>query len=148
MGIDLVATLSDLVRLPSVNPMGRPVSGDIYFEHRMTEYLQELFQQLGVPWTRQAVAPLREKTGADYALFISIRDSYASAERKAAMVAMALLGVGLAGGSQVGYASLVDLRDGRLVWFNALRRGTGDLRESGSAEETLDALLQAFPAAR
>ncbi len=60
MGIDLVATLSDLVRLPSVNPMGRPVSGDIYFEHRMTEYLQELFQKLGVPWTRQAVAPLRE----------------------------------------------------------------------------------------
>lgn len=60
MGIDLVATLSDLVRLPSVNPMGRPVSGDIYFEHRMTEYLQELFQQLGVPWTRQAVAPQRE----------------------------------------------------------------------------------------
>jgi hypothetical protein len=103
----------------------------------------------GLEWSMgEAVAPLREKTGADYALFISIRDSYASAERKAAMVAMALLGVGLAGGSQVGYASLVDLRDGRLVWFNALRRGTGDLRESGSAEETLDALLQAFPAAR
>jgi hypothetical protein len=64
------------------------------------------------------------------------------------MVAMALLGVGLAGGSQQGYASLVDLRDGRLVWFNALRRATGDLREPGSAEETLDALLQAFPSAR
>ncbi len=103
----------------------------------------------GLEWSMgEAVAPLREKTGADYALFISIRDSYASAERKAAMVAMAFLGVGLAGGSQVGYASLVDLRDGRLVWFNALRRATGDLREPGSAEETLDALLQAFPAAR
>jgi acetylornithine deacetylase len=60
MGIDLVATLSDLVRLPSVNPMGRPVTGDIYFEHRMTEYLQELFQTLGVPWTRQEVTPQRE----------------------------------------------------------------------------------------
>ncbi len=60
MGLDLVATLCDLVRLPSVNPMGRPVTGDIYFEHRVTDYLQELFQQLGVPWHRQAVAPQRE----------------------------------------------------------------------------------------
>ena len=33
---------------------------------------------------------------------------------------MALLGVGLAGGSQTGYASLVDLRTGRVVWFNNL----------------------------
>ena len=103
----------------------------------------------GLEWSMgEAVTALREKTGADYALFISLRDSYASAERKATMVAMALLGVGLAGGSQQGYASLVDLRDGRLVWFNALRRAAGDLREPSSAEETLDALLQAFPAAR
>lgn len=60
MRIDLVNTLCDLVRLPSVNPMGRPVTGDIYFEHRVTDYLQELFQKLGVPWQRQRVQPLRE----------------------------------------------------------------------------------------
>lgn len=103
----------------------------------------------GLEWSLgDAVSALREKTGADYALFFWIRDTYASTERKAAMVAMALLGVGLAGGTQVGYASLVDLRDGRLVWFNALRRGTGDLREPASATETLDTLLQAFPDAR
>ncbi|MFO0906054.1 MAG: M20 family metallopeptidase [Pirellulales bacterium] len=60
MALDLVATLCDLVRLPSVNPMGRPVSGDFYFEHRVTDYLQELFQKLGVPWHRQQVAPLRD----------------------------------------------------------------------------------------
>jgi hypothetical protein len=94
------------------------------------------------------VAPLRAKTSADYALFFWIRDSYASAERKAAMIAMALLGVGLTGGAQVGYASLVDLRDGRIVWFNALSRLSGDLREPGSAAETLDALLLAFPRAQ
>lgn len=103
----------------------------------------------GLEWSLgDAVAPLREKTGADYALFFWIRDSYASAERKAAMVAMALFGVGLTGGTQVGYASLVDLRDGRLVWFNALNRGYGDLREPSSAQESLDALLRAFPQAR
>lgn len=94
-----------------------------------------------------AVKPLREKTGADYALFTWVRDSYASAERKAAMVAMALLGVGIAGGAQVGYASLVDLRDGRVIWFNDLRRASGDLREAQAALETVDALLRGFPAA-
>ncbi len=103
----------------------------------------------GLEWSLgDAVAPLRERTGADFALFFWIRDSYASNERKAAMVAMALLGVGLTGGIQSGYASLVDLRDGRVVWFNALNRGFGDLREASSARETLEALLQAFPQAR
>ena len=63
------------------------------------------------------------------------------------MVAMALFGVGLAGGAQVGYASLVDLRDGRVVWFNDLRRPRGDLREAGAAAETLEALLMGFPSA-
>lgn len=93
----------------------------------------------------EAVQPLREKTGADHALFLWVRDSYASAERKVAMVALALLGVGLTGGVQVGYASLVDLRDGRIVWFNNLARMAGDLREAGPARETVEALLRGFP---
>jgi hypothetical protein len=96
----------------------------------------------------EGVQLLREKTGADYALFTWIRDSYASAERKAAMVAMAIFGVGLVGGSQVGYASLVDLKTGRVVWFNDLRRASGDLREAGNAAETVEALLRSFPPAR
>ena len=47
---------------------------------------------------------------------------------------MALL-KGLAGGSQTGYASLVDLRTGRVVWFNNLARGFGDLREPEPARK-------------
>lgn len=93
-----------------------------------------------------AVKPLREKTGADYALFTWVRDSYASAERKAAIVVMAVLGVGLAGGSQIGYASLVDLKTGQIVWFNNLARGFGDLREEKPALETVESLLRSFPA--
>jgi hypothetical protein len=95
-----------------------------------------------------AVKPLRDKTGADYALFTWVRDSYASAERKAAMVAFALLGVGIAGGSQIGYASLVDLKTGQIVWFNNLARGFGDLREEKPALETVEALLRSFPASK
>lgn len=93
----------------------------------------------------QAVQPLRERTGADYALFTWIRDSYASSERKAAMVALALLGAISFGGEQVGYASLVDLRTGRVVWFNRLDRMSGDLREAEPAIETVQALLKGFP---
>jgi hypothetical protein len=95
-----------------------------------------------------SVKPLKDKTGADYALFIWIRDSYASAERKAAMVMMALFRVGVVGGAQTGYASLVDLNTGRVVWFNNLLRTTGDLRDAASAAETVDTLLKGFPAAK
>jgi hypothetical protein len=97
-------------------------------------------------WTfSDAMKPIAEKTGARYALFVWMRDSYASAERKAAMVAFAILGVGISGGAQVGYASLVDLSDGRVVWYNRLARGSGDLREAESAKESIGALLADFP---
>jgi hypothetical protein len=91
------------------------------------------------------VAKLREKSGADYALFTWVRDSYASAERKAMMVVGAVFGVGMGGGMQQAYASLVDLRTGQVVWFNRILRSTGDLREPDPAKETVDALLKGFP---
>ncbi|WP_204315460.1 hypothetical protein, partial [Stenotrophomonas maltophilia] len=70
---------------------------------------------------------------------------YASAERKLAMVGLALLGVGLTGGMQMGYASLVDLNSGKVLWFNRLARGSGDLREAKEAAESIDVLLTGFP---
>ena len=60
MSLDVVNLLSDLVRIPSVNPMGRAVSGDIYYEHRMTAHLESLFRGLGLPVERHTVAPLRD----------------------------------------------------------------------------------------
>jgi hypothetical protein len=92
-----------------------------------------------------SMKPLQEKTGARYALFIYVRDSYASAERKAAMV---VLGVALSGGTQSGYASLVDLETGRVLWFNRLLRASGDLREATAAAESMSALLTGFPVVR
>ncbi|TAN81097.1 MAG: hypothetical protein EPN14_04965 [Gallionella sp.] len=91
------------------------------------------------------VSAIRQKTGADYALFTFMRDSYASGERVATMVVAAMFGVGLPGGAQVGYVSLVDLSTGDILWFNRLIRGTGDLRNTGAAKESLDALLDNFP---
>jgi acetylornithine deacetylase/succinyl-diaminopimelate desuccinylase-like protein len=60
MKLDLPATLSDLVAIPSVNPMGRSASGPEFYEYRVTEYLERLFARLGLPSVRQTIAPLRE----------------------------------------------------------------------------------------
>jgi hypothetical protein len=65
---------------------------------------------------------LAKATGADYALFVFLRDSYASAGRVAVIVVGAAFGVGIAGGQQIGFASLVDLESGDVVWFNRLAR--------------------------
>ena len=99
----------------------------------------------------EPVGAIKKLTGADYALFSWVRDSYASAERQAAMVGIAILTLGRAvplGGAQVGYASLVDLNTGRVLWFNRLLRGRGDLREADKAAETVETLLEEFPVAK
>jgi acetylornithine deacetylase len=60
MNIDVVELLADLVRIPSVNPMGRAGTGEIFYEHRMTARLESLFRELGLPAERHTVAPLRD----------------------------------------------------------------------------------------
>jgi hypothetical protein len=88
------------------------------------------------------VGVLRQKSGADYALFLHIRDSYATAERVLAVVVGALLRtIVMPGGRQEIAASLVDLKTGQVLWFHRLQRATGDLREREPARETLDSLL-------
>ncbi len=57
---DLIQTLSDLVALPSVNPMGRPADGPEFFEYRVTDYLENFFRRLGVPFQRQTIEPKRD----------------------------------------------------------------------------------------
>ena len=94
----------------------------------------------------EEVRVLRERTGADYALFVHVRDSYASDGRKLVMVAGAALRTAILGGVQSGFASLVDLQTGDIVWFNQLGRVTGDLRAPEPAEETVKILLKDFPA--
>jgi hypothetical protein len=114
------------------------------------------FGSLGLPtkdgkldWSMgDSVQPIKQATGADYALFSFVRDSYASAERKAMMVGLALLGIGIGLGMQTGYASLVELKTGRVVWFNQLLRSSGDLRDAENADETIEALLREFPVAK
>ncbi|MEM7541369.1 MAG: hypothetical protein AAF384_07245 [Pseudomonadota bacterium] len=89
---------------------------------------------------------LKARTDANYALFLYARDSYSSAGRVAVQViAAALTGYMPAGGSQVGFASLVDLTNGDIVWFNHLNRAGGDLRTAEPAKKSVEMLLTGMP---
>ena len=91
---------------------------------------------------------LREDAEADYALFIFVRDSYASAGRKAAMVGVAILSVGrviIPGGVHTAFASLVDLKTGDLVWFNRLVDTQADLRDVDPARSAIKKLAADLP---
>lgn len=97
-------------------------------------------------WTLGSDAKiLKDHYGADYALFLFVRDSYTSAGRAAVIVIGAIFGVGIPGGQQVAFASLVDLDTGDVVWFNRLARGAGDLRTAGPAKDTVKLILDKFP---
>src|SRR5947208_1704119 len=63
---DTTRLLADLVALPSINPMGRPLTGPNLYEHKVTAYLEQFFAALGVPCERQPVAPLRDNIVARY----------------------------------------------------------------------------------
>lgn len=132
-----------------VNTLHAAIARSISMHHFGPGFLNLPTKAGKLDWSLgDTVRVIKEKTGADYALFSWIRDSYASGERVATMIVLALLGVGVPGGSQIGYASLVDLNTGRIVWFNRLVRASGDLREAPKAVETLNTLLDTFPGSR
>ena len=56
---DVVEVLKSLIAIPSVNPMGRDLSGDLYFETRLSKYLATFFRDLGVPHEVIEVVPGR-----------------------------------------------------------------------------------------
>jgi len=58
--------LSDLVAIPSVNPMGRPLQGTGFLEGGMSDYLENWFRDLGVPYERRTIAPGRDNLLARY----------------------------------------------------------------------------------
>jgi len=58
--LDVTETLARLVAIPSVNPMGRDVSGPPFLESRLTDHLEVLLGDLGLTVERQPVHPGRE----------------------------------------------------------------------------------------
>lgn len=52
--------LCELISIPSVNPMGRAVSGPIYYESRLSDWLIAFFEGIGAACERIEVAPGRD----------------------------------------------------------------------------------------
>lgn len=91
------------------------------------------------------LAELASLEGADYLLFVTTRDEYGSTGRKMLQVAGLLAGVAVTSGVHVGYAGLVDLRTGELVWLNADNAMGGDVRTPEGAQKRVSQLLEGFP---
>ena len=109
----------------------------------------------GLDWTLgQDAVRLGQRSGMDYALFLYAEDSFASTGR----VGLQVLGIAgcfvgfcapnIGGGGQFGYASLVDLRTGEVVWFNVSQASSqiagikfGDIRTPEGAAQMVDRLL-------
>lgn len=109
----------------------------------------------GLEWTLGSEAVnLGQKTGYDYVLFLHAEDEVASGGR-IALGALGLAGCfigfcapNVGGQQQLDYASLVDLRTGKVVWFNVVTAGSeipgvkfGDLRSPAGAAQMIDRLL-------
>jgi hypothetical protein len=98
-------------------------------------------------WTLgEGVRELGAAYNADYALFVTARGSYASSGRVAAMVGLAILGVGVPLGGQQAFASLVDLRTGNVIWFNVAQAAPNeDMRQPDQANAFIVRLMRDAP---
>ena len=95
----------------------------------------------------QKVKLLKNKYKSDYAMFIFFRDQYSSTERVIYNIVTAVLFPGIIpiGGSQIAFASLVNLNNGEITWFNGYRRSFGDVRDLENARDTVNKLFEEFP---
>jgi hypothetical protein len=129
------ATSVELIRLH------RAVGGSVLLHHYLPAYALPSKAE-ALDWSLgPAVDAISRTHDADYALFIFVRDNYTTAGRMAVMLVGGLMGAYIPGGSQVGFASVVDLSSGDIVWFNRLVRTTGDLRSPETAAETVRTLV-------
>lgn len=92
------------------------------------------------------VANLPGAKDADYGLFIYNKDAYGSTGRKLLQI-VAILGAGISvqSGQHVGYAGLIDLKTGDLLWLNADGQMGGDVREADGSVKRVRQLLEDFP---
>jgi hypothetical protein len=101
----------------------------------------------GFDWTLgEGARLLAVRYSSDYALFIHGRGSFSSGGRVAMVIGAAALGVSLPMGGQEAYASLVELKTGKVVWFNQAVAGpAADMRSPEGAKLLTEALLKDLP---
>ena len=134
-----------MIRLYSVVGNAIRVADQLPTKRRLRETSGDLDYSLG-----DTVLALGESYSADYALLLHVNASYASTGR----FILAVLGAAAAGGSAAdtgsavnAYSSLIDLRNGQVIWFGTIAPGTafGDPREPGGARRLIDSVLQELP---
>lgn len=101
----------------------------------------------GFEWTLgEGAQEIAQAHQSDYALFVTSRGTYASGGRVATAVGLSLLGVSIPLGQQQVYASLVDLKTGRVIWFNVAVAGpNADMREAAGSASLVKSLLKDLP---
>lgn len=97
----------------------------------------------------EGVSKLPGAKDADYALFIFDSDAYATTGRKLLQI-VAVIGARMmiSAGDHRGYAGLVDLRTGNVLWMNADPAMGGDVRNPDGAEKRVREMLAGFPGAK
>jgi len=118
-----------------------------------TTILTHHFGMLPLPTKQKAfdwslgpgVQAIADEYDVHYALFSYYRDYQASGGRIAFAIIAAAAGASMSTGSEGGFASLVDLRTGDIVWFNQVVAGAGELRDEGGARKTVDVLFKDLP---
>ncbi len=91
------------------------------------------------------ISVLAEQHNADYALFVYYRDYQATGGRVAFAILAAAAGGYMQTGSEHGFASLVDLRTGDVVWFNVVGAGSGEMRQEEGATAAVNTLFRNIP---
>ncbi len=94
----------------------------------------------------RGVSKIAPEARADYGLFLLSHDSFESAGRRAAKLVAALMGNGDIAGTHFGYAALVDLKNGDIVWLGVDLKAGGDVRTAEGAAQRVEQLLNGFPA--
>ena len=92
------------------------------------------------------VKDLAPASDGKYALFVYFRDYQASGGRVGMAVFGALVGVAVYTGHQGGFASLVDLQTGDVVWFNNVPLAQGDMRSDDGAQKLVSQLFEELTA--
>lgn len=97
-------------------------------------------------WTLgQGASRLGALGSADYGLFFWTFDSYESASRRTARLIASAMGAEAPAEVNMGYAGLVDLKTGDLVWINVDVKIGGDVRTAEGAALRISELLDGFP---
>lgn len=145
---------TELVRVPLDTPLGETevayqklysavgmtIMANYYGGLKLPTKLNSFEWSLG-----PGVQALANKYDADYALFSYYRDHQASTGRLAFAVMAGLAGVDVTLGSEGGFAALVDLHSGDIVWFNRVLAGSGELRDASGAHSAVRTLFKDLP---